>query len=119
MMKLSTAIVLGSTVATPGEAGSGALGLEIPHRYSTRCALELALIAVGRPELHWGESNKVWTWIGDSETRCRILKAWDVDYMNGKMSFDEFVNFIRSIEPVESHESETNVSVETGEMVRQ
>lgn len=107
-LPLSAAIILGSTMATPGEHSGANSFPGYCGMVPTRCALELALLAVGRGgDLYWGEAHQVWPWLGTyiekDSLLARVAHKFDKEYLTKKsMSLEQFADWVASIEPAEA-----------------
>ena len=91
--------------------------------------LDMAALAIGKHS--WIFSKKVWPWLNDTivndEGKCAgdyetvIYEKFDEQVMEGKMTLDELIDFVRSIEPPEpadqppaAAEKAVEVTVEAG-----
>jgi len=105
-MRLSEAILLGATMAPIGQNGDWYVTGQACGRVPTRCALELALLAVGA-RLHWSNANEVWPWLGhyagkDQGPMSDVVGKFDFDYLNMRqVTLEQFVDWVRSVEPNE------------------
>ncbi len=86
-MRLSDAVLLGATMAKPGEMSGGYLKCGLSHE--------------GGAELHWEHADYVWPWVRLDQHGSEIIGKWDHEYLKGKMSFEAFVDWLHSVEPQE------------------
>mgnify|MGYP003394465767 CR=1 FL=1 len=109
MIPLHEAIALGRHLLRP-ESGGHCKGMQ---PIITGCALEMALVAVGS-KLNWTEASNIWPWIGHGaiDPIEEIWMRFDDDVMQGRITMDEYIDWIRSIEPVEPTPVETTVKEE-------
>lgn len=122
-MRLSDAIGLGRMLRT----------LSLACDEKRGCALHLGLVAIDSRH-SFASAFLEWPWLLNPVSRvCKcerelasdiaqlaIIHLFDRHVLGAQdWTLDRLIDYVRSIEPIESHESETNVSVETGEMVRQ
>lgn len=109
-MRLSEAILLGRHLVTP-TAGSFC-----ETANNGGCALTMGVKAVngkGIPNHLWGSADSIWPWLNGACGcgRCsgtymfHIALLFDCDVMTGKMTLEQLVDYVRSIEPAEPEQS--------------
>jgi hypothetical protein len=115
-MRLSHAILLGSTILSPCKGSRK----WFENEGDNGCALEMALEAVGRKGAAWQRASDVWNWLNDKsssikwgETRLmEIACKFDIWVMTeASMTLEQFIEHVRSIEPAEPTESAESVEI--------
>ena len=100
-MRLSEAIMLGSTIIRPTPGGGPS-----PHSNSgTGCVLQMALMAIGETErayMFQGPDLELCWLIWGHSLASRAMNSFDSGIHCKSM--DEFVDWVRSIEPAEPEE---------------
>lgn len=115
-MRLSEAILIGSTILSPcqgGKFGIGNRGID-----GRGCALDMALASMGHPDWSWLESATIWPWlretwtaplpeffhtylsVGSHTKRYVIARVFDGSVISRKsLTFEQFIDWVRSVEP--------------------
>jgi hypothetical protein len=104
-MRLSEAIALGRMLLSPKVAGKGSTLNCGPNE---GCALDMALAALGVESNSWCDAKRHWNWL--NKTANNSMNTWaftvgikfDMQVLFSKsMTMDEFIDWVRSIEPNE------------------
>lgn len=115
-MRLSEAILLGSSIVSPCRGTREQY--DAPE--AVGCALEMALEAAGRKGAKWQESKRVWKWLLEKspskfghEWYLQIAINFDRWVMGpaAHMNLEQFIDWVRSIEPSEPEEFSQMVDV--------
>jgi hypothetical protein len=103
-MRLSEAIALGRMLIAPCVGGSTMAG--DPQATKVGCALDMAVKAVGGS--NWHDASNYFPWLRKegsdwefSKEAWRIVQMFDLRVMKGKMTLDELIDYVRSVEPAE------------------
>jgi hypothetical protein len=107
-MRLSEAIALGRTMLIPG--------LNVFKNRTKGCALEMAMAAIGSSR-SWNSAEKTWPWLNKeriSPLPCACPERWYrvkqfkrcvIHIFNhvicGEITFDQLIDWVRSVEPAE------------------
>jgi hypothetical protein len=95
-MKLSQAILLGSTICKAGNANSFDSG----ESRNVGCGIEMALEAIGSHE-DWVFAGKYWSWL-TKEKLMLVACRFDAGVLVDGETLESFIDWVASIEPPET-----------------
>lgn len=107
-IRLSDAILLGSTLVCPARGGS-------TQQKGGGCALDMAVLAVGGTG-DWLMARKIWPWLDDDGIPAPwllgffdtyewlIAISFDNYVMPERISLDQLIDWVRSVEPTPESE---------------